>query len=110
MQKDPQTLLENFVKFHAERIRLKETNERVAFLADASASPSLPLDVEILSYRREDIINALDTRKKSVQWLIQQLDTYDEESQKLIGLKFPGGDAFAHVITYGTQKDRIVDN
>lgn len=104
MEASIQGTLQHFVTLHAERIRKVETGERVAFLADATSSLSLPLSVKLVPFTREDIVSKLNVEAQSVRWLLRQVDTYVEAAERVLGLLVPGGEAFAHVIRFGAQK------
>lgn len=99
----------SFVRLHGTRLKGVSSPERVAHLVHFSAS-GMPLDVPLTPYTIERIVDELDPDSHPIRWLIQQVQTYDIDSQNVIGLIFSPTSALAHVVQCGAPKTMADDD
>lgn len=103
--------LETFVRLHARRLaalaRCVPAGQRVAFLARHSCA-GIALDVALEPFTEEQIVDSdeFDTASPLVRWLLRQIQTYDCDSQHVLGLRFGKGIVLAHVV----QAQKIAAN
>ena len=99
------------LKVHAHKLmRHEDTATKCAFLLFAEENDTVNLDATFIKHCVEDCIESLDTNKRSVQFLMNQVTTYNPEKQILAGVKFKNGEVLCHVFarkTSGTTQRRF---
>ena len=93
---DDEHTVQELLKCHAHKIRSSPT-ERCAYLLHMNTDRSVPLDAYFVKYAPEDALQGLDTKKRSVEWFLRQLHTYNYEAEVLAGAVLPSGDVMALV-------------
>lgn len=101
-----QRALTSFVRLHGSRLKHEKTKERVAYMVSFSET-GIPLDVPLEPKTVEELCSILDTESIPVRWLIQQVQTYDQDSTNVLGIIFSRTSVLAHAIKCGTAKSRI---
>ena len=86
--------VQGFVQLHASRIA-HLPGGKVAYLAKFNGSVSI--DCEIKAYTI-DALTAFDTESPLVRWVFRQVQTHDEQREKVLGLIFSDSDIMCHVI------------
>ena len=104
-----QTALHSFVRLHGTRLKGVRTHNRVAHLVPFSPSGIL-LHAPLQPYTVERIVAELDAESLPIRWLIQQVQTYDVDTQNVLGLVFDRQSALAHVVQCGAPKSSIEEN
>lgn len=91
--------LESFVSVHADRIltNLPSVKERIVILAPYSTQ-GVPLSVDYEMYDAHGFQNKFNTESRLVQWVLEQMHTYDTERQLIVGLWFSTDTVLTHVI------------
>lgn len=59
---------------------------------------AMPHDEPLLSFDREDVLDALDKESPLVQGLLQQISTYDCTRERIVGLIFDRQTVLAEVL------------
>ena len=78
-------IFHNFLTLHSHKA--PATDEPCAFLQFHSSS--MPHDVELLRFSRQDVVEALDAEHSDlVRWLLKQMNTYTCTRQCIVGLIF----------------------
>ena len=99
------------LKVHAHKLMAHEDKiTKCAFLLLAEDDGTVNLDATFIKHSVEDCIDGLDTNKRSVQFLMDQVTTYHPESQLLAGVKFKNGEVLCHVFAReksGTMQRRF---
>ena len=95
MEKE-QKALGAFVSLHANKVPAR-TNNRCVFLVRYTDA-GIPLDTPLVMYTLEDIVAAFDTESTLIHWVIQQIQTYDVDTQSVVGLIFDRSTILTHVI------------
>ena len=98
-----QVALRRFVDLHGSKYKNIKCPERAVFLA--RFSDVMSLDVKPTKYRQSDIVQTFDTDDATVRFLLRQLQTYDMDTQNVLGLVFSGGTVLAHVIQCGQLRE-----
>lgn len=69
-----------------------------AYLLHANQSRDVPLDASFIKFTQEELIQALNTELRSVQWLMQQVTQgADHASDFVAGVLLPDGNVVSHV-------------
>ena len=96
MYSDDEHTVQELLKLHSHKIRPSKS-ERCAYLLHTNADRSVPLNAYFVKYSEADAIDAFDKEKRSVQWFIRQVRTYECEAEVLAGAVLPSGDVVAIV-------------
>lgn len=101
---DDEAAVQRILSLHSHKIRHDPTT-RCAFLLFMDENRCVPLTSSFVKFSRADLVDApqLDKGKRSIQWLLHQVSTYDHEVQVLAGVVFPTGDALALVFPSTTR-------
>ena len=88
-----QEKLHNFVKLHANRLFQSHGRDkkRVAYMVQDAGV--FPLNIQFTEFDEESIITKYDSTRNSneytfTSWTIQQLRTFDVETEILVGINF----------------------
>ncbi len=90
----------DILKVHAHKIMgHDDKHTRCVFLLYAEDDDTVNLDAVFIKHSIDDCIENLDldTNKRSVQWMMNQITTYTPETQLLAGVKFKNGEVLCHV-------------
>ena len=87
--------LEGFVKLHGSRIA-HHTGREVAYLAKFDGSVSI--DCEIKPYSIKQLTEEFDENAPLIRWVIKQIKTHDQDTEKVLGLIFNNTEIVCHVV------------
>ncbi len=103
---DEQKALLSFVQLHGSRLKNVKTSERVAYLVRFSKA-GIPLDIPLEPRTVQQLATELDVQTVPVRWLLQQVQTYDQDTSNVLGLIFDNQTVLAHVIQCGSMRSAI---
>ena len=63
----------------------------------------IPIQASFVHYTREEAATALNTDRRSVQWLLRQIASYNVDTCILAGVLFDSGDVLAHELALRRQ-------
>jgi hypothetical protein len=100
MHPEDEKRVQDLLDLHAYKLRKAPPDGRCANLLFMGSNDALPLDACFVRLRADDVTErrALNVDLRSVQWLMQQMQTYDDASELLAGVAFASGEVLAHVI------------
>jgi hypothetical protein len=55
-------------------------------------------DDPFIALTRDEVVEALDTSSETVQWLLEQMRTYEPTRQRIVGLVFGRGEVMSDVL------------
>ena len=102
MEKERGALL-NFINLHAHKASIDKFNKCV-YITKFQES-GIKLDVVLDKLSQDDILNKYDKDNTLVQWVLNQLNTYNQEKEVIIGLEFPNEVLLTHVIKLEMDDD-----
>lgn len=94
----------DLLRLHGHKLRIPSvehnTTDRCAYLLFLGPDGSLPLDAHFVRTRPSDVLElkALDVEKRSVQWLMKQMHSYDPATEVLAGAVLPSREVLADVM------------
>ena len=95
---DDSAKVADVLKVHAHKIiGHGDKTTRCVFLLLAEEDGTVNLEATFIKHSAEDCVDGLDTNKRSVQFLMNQVTTYNPEKQILAGVKFKNGEVLCHV-------------
>ena len=102
MEKEQHELL-SFVKLHANKARI--TKDRCAHLVEFK-NGRIPIDCTLTTMTHDDILLYFSDKDKNkspldkplVRWLMQQIATYDNDKEVIMGIIFSEEIVLAHVV------------
>lgn len=87
--------VDGFVKLHGSRIAHLPGSE-VAYLAVFEGS--VGIDCEIKPYTIEQILEEFDENAPLIRWLMKQVQTHNQDTEKVLGLIFNKAEIVCHVV------------
>lgn len=98
----------DLLRLHGHKLRVKSvtdnTTDRCAYLLFLGPDNGLPLHAHFHRVRPEHVLEgpveqrALDVERRSVQWLMRQMHTYDPTTHVLAGAVLPSREVLADVM------------
>ena len=88
-------IFHSFLAMHAHKA--STTKEPIAHLqfcdatygsADAGSTATIPHGAPLIALTRDQVMIELDASSDLVRWLLQQMNTYDPTTQRIVGLVF----------------------
>lgn len=94
MEKE-QAALMSFVNLHGRKAQI--SSARQIHLVKYNES-GIPLDVTLECLTLDDVVKHFDTNDRRIQWVLNQIQTYNTDKEAVIGLQFPERIILSHVI------------
>lgn len=91
-----QEVLMSFIKLHGHKAKINK-NERCIHLVNYSAS-GIPLHSSLTIYNMDEMLTNYDLNSKLVQWVLNQMNTYDIDKEVILGIVFSNSNILAHVV------------
>ena len=84
---------------HANKLRSETTPRPGAYILHANSTGDVSLEDSFMYYTKDEVKNALDTEKRSVQWLMRQITVTEKEEgiAFVAGVLFANGEVLCHV-------------
>lgn len=91
--------VQEILRLHAAKLASSSITptEAHVYLLHMEGDGTVKLDAEFVRYDAEDCKMAFDLDKRSVQWMMRQLTTYEPVKEYLAGVRFPNGEVLCHV-------------
>ena len=87
---DDEHTIQELLKMHAHKI--KHDKKRCVYLLHMNKDRSVSFDAFFIRYELDDILSAFNTENRTVQWVLNQLQTFQCEEEVLAGAVLPSGD------------------
>lgn len=95
MDKEQSALL-NFINLHAHKAHI-DKNRRCVYVTKYNEQ-GIKLDIKLTKLDQDKIVQNYDVSNRLIQWVLNQLNTYDQNKEVIIGLEFDNGNLLTHVI------------
>jgi len=80
---------------------------RGAYLLHALADDTVHYTATFVKYTRDELVEAMQTDKRSVHWLLEQVTTYEPSREFVAGVVFGSGEVLAHVFPRKVKKPSV---
>ena len=108
MHVDDERTVEDQLRVHATKLTGQRlTDVRCAYMMHALLDRTTPLSADFIKYTRDELVAATKAHhdKRSVQWLLKQVSTYDAAREVVAGVFFVDGETLAHVFLLPVEED-----
>lgn len=102
MEKEREALL-NFINLHAHKASIDKVN-RCVYITKFHES-GIKLDVVLDKLSQDDILRKFNKNSTLVHWVLNQLNTYNQDKEVIIGLEFSNEVLLTHVIKLEMDDD-----
>ena len=102
MERERQALL-NFINLHAHKASIDKVNKCV-YITKFQES-GIKLDVVLEKLSQDDILTRYNKDNMLIQWVLNQLNTYNQDKEVIIGLEFSSDVLLTHVIKLEMDDD-----
>ena len=99
MHPEDSKIVHDLVQLHIGKMSCvpRASDERCAYFLEMTPDGTVPLDCCFVKCDVDVCKTRFDVDQRSVQWLMQQLHTYDPQKEWLAGAVLPCGEPLAHV-------------